>query len=157
MFSRDIAIVEILPSSAALPARGSNHPAFVDMLFLWGRTLEEDSRYREVVLPSGFVVVSAGEDRYEVRDMNGFVRAVAMIPADRPRIPAISPVKRFGLGSEQTGQEYKGVVYDWGSAIYRTKLLPTENAAVSEAKEWLDVNKPRWDSYTAAVNFERHP
>jgi hypothetical protein len=156
MFSREVsAVCELRPCQEVLPERGSNHPAFVEMLFLWGQPSERDPRYRHVVLPSGFVVVETADPcRFEVRDLGGFVRALAFTPSARPRIPTIAPVRRFALSTENIDSKHRGVVLDRGAAVYRTSAFPSPETAVAKAKKWLDENKPRWESYVAAVNFE---
>jgi len=155
MFSREIIIApEVQVCAGILPARGSYHQAFVEMLFLWGEVLEEDARFRRVVLPSGFSLVTVDVYRSEVRDLEGNVRAAIATPQDGRKVPSISPVKRYSLGAEMVGVQHRGVAYDRGSAVYRTKPFTAQQDAVSTVKKWLDENKPRWDSYVSAVNFE---
>jgi hypothetical protein len=155
MFSREVAMApEVQLCAGILPARGSDHPAFVEMLFLWGDVLEEDSRFRRVMLPSNFSFVTVDASRYEIRDLDGHVRAVVTAPQDGRKIPSISPAKRYSVGAEMVGVQHRGVAYDRGNAVYRTKLFVTQQDAVSVARKWLDENKPRWDSYVSAVNFE---
>jgi hypothetical protein len=155
MFSREVAMVpEIQICAGILPARGSNHPAFVEMLFLWGEAIEDDSRFRRVILPSGFTFVTVDACRFEIRDLEGNVRAVITSPQDGLKIPSISPTKRYSVGAETVGVQHRGVAYDRGSAVYRTKPFQAQQDAVTTARKWLDENKPRWDSYVSAVNFE---
>lgn len=158
MFSREVSTAcELCPCHEVLPERGSNHPAFVEMLFLWGQTSEQDPRYRHVMLPNGFVVVEVDSCRFEVRDSNGFIRAVAFTPSARPRIPTITPVRRFSLSAEVVDSaKYRGVALDRESPVYRTAAFSTQREAVAAAKRWLDEHKPYWESYTSAVNFEPH-
>lgn len=155
MFSREIdTVCEIQACCTILPARGSDHMAFVEMLFLWGEAIEEDPRFRRVVLPSGFSFVTVDACRFEIRDLVGNVRAVITAPQDGRKIPSILPVKRYSLGAETVGVKHRGVVYDRGNAVYRSKPLAAQRDAVATARKWLDDNKPRWDSYISSVNFE---
>jgi hypothetical protein len=108
-------------------------------------------------LPSGFSLIEVDACRFEIVDLDGNVRATILAPQDGARIPSIQPVKRYSVNAEPSGTQYKGVVYDRDGAVYRTKPLKTQQEAASAARKWLDDNKPRWDSYTSAVNFEpRH-
>jgi hypothetical protein len=158
MFSREIPISQpVEVTNGILPVRGSEHTAFVDMLFLWGAPHEEDPGFRSVVLPSGFSLVPAGESRWEVRDMDGFPRAVVLVPGGRGAVPSISPVRRFYMGADHPSAGFRGFVGDWDSIVYRTTVRRTQEDALCLAKKWLDDNKPRWDSYTSAINFERRP
>ena len=155
MFSREVETApEVQPSSTVLPARGSEHQAFVEMLFLWGSPLEEDPRFRRVVLPSGFSFVQVDASRAEIRDLDENVRAVVTTSQDGRRTPSIAPAKRYSLGAEMVGVQHRGVAYDRGSAVYRTKTFVNQQDAVAAARKWLDDNKPKWETYTAAVNFE---
>lgn len=154
MFSREVATdCEQHCCSGILPSRGSDHPAFVEMLFLWSEVVESDPRYRNVILPSGFVFVTVDSCRHEIRDEGGHVRAVVKTPQERNHTPSVVPVRRYSLGADIVGQQYRGVAYDRGNAVYRTKPLPSQVVAVAMAKGWLDENKPRWESYISAVNF----
>lgn len=155
MFSREVSLAtELQPGPGVLPVRGSDHPAFVEMLFLWGEAFEEDPRFRRVILPSGFSFVTVDTCRFEIHDLGGCVRAVILAPQDGRKIPSILPAKRYSVGAEMVGGQHRGVAYDRGNAVYRTKLFATQQNAVATARKWLDDNKPRWDSYVSAVNFE---
>lgn len=154
MFSREVVLTEVQLCAGVLPARGSDHQAFVEMLFLWGDVIEDDPRFRCVVLPSGFSFVTVDACRSEIRDLGGNVRAVITAPQDGSKVPSILPVKRYSIGSEMVGGQHRGVALDRGNAVYRTKLFAAQQDAVSTAWKWLDENKPRWDSYVSAVNFE---
>jgi hypothetical protein len=158
MFSRTIVNSQpVEVSDCLLPARGSEHAAFVEMLFLWGEPHEVDLRFRSVVMPSGFSLKSISEFRLEIRDLAGFPRAVVLTPGDRGAVPSVSPVKRFSLGADPLRAGFRGFVSDWDSIVYRTTVRGTQVDALCLVKKWLDDNKPRWDSYTSAVNFERRP
>jgi len=146
----------LLPTDRLLPMRGSNHSAFLDMLFLWGNKNDVDQNYRDVVLPYGFSVTQASNEKWNVIDVSGFTRAVASVPGGRGQ-PSIVPVKRFSFNSHAQGEWFVGTVSDWDSIVYRTEKLPTQEAALAAAKKWLDSNKPKWDSYVSAINFERRP
>jgi hypothetical protein len=155
MFSREVdTVCELAPSATCLPDRGSDHPAFRQMGFAWGSTMEQDPRYRCVTLPSGFHIVEVDVCRYEIRDHLGNIRAVVMTPLQRPRIPTIAPVKRFSVSVEAVGDKHRGVVLDRGAALYRTPLFSVQKDAVAKAKNWLDEHRPLWESYTSGINFE---
>lgn len=157
-FSREVAIApRVVVSETLLPARGSEHHAFVDMLFLWCAPLEADPMFRSVVLPSGFSLTQTSDTRWEVKDGNGFARAVVMVPEGRGMVPSISPVRRFHAGADSLRAGYRGFVSDWDSIVFRTAVKSTQADALLGATKWLDDNKPRWDSYTSAVNFDRRP
>lgn len=158
MFSRGVAVTPT-PSLSRdlLPARGSDHAAFVEMLFLWGSPHGTDDRFRSVVLPSGFSLQAVDESRWHIVDRNGFTRAIATAPKDRGAVPSIQPVKRFTHGADRVSDGYRGFVKDWNSVVYRATISQTQDGALRMAKKWLDANKPRWDSYTSPVNFERTP
>jgi len=158
MFSREVdTVCELAPSRTCLPDRGSDHPAFAEMGFVWGPTMEQDPRYREVALPIGFSLVEIEVCRYELRDQANNIRAVVMTPLHRPRIPTIAPVKRFSVTAEAVGDKHRGVVLDRGDALYRTPLFSVQKDAVAKAKNWLDEHKPLWESYTSGINFEPRP
>ena len=146
----------LLPTDRLLPVRGSDHPAFLQMLFLWGKNSDVDQNYRDVVLPHGFSVMKAEGETWNVLDVSGFTRAVANVPGGRGQ-PAIVPVKRFSFNSHAQGERFVGTVSDWASIVYRTPKLETQEAALAAAKKWLDDTKPKWDSYVSAINFERRP
>lgn len=152
-FSRDNAVTgEAQASEIMLPARGSKHPAFVAMGFTWGELLE-DSRYRQVTMPAGFSITWVAGPVGEVYDADRNLRA--MILADG--VPSIYPVKRFTLNVESDGQAFRGIAYDWGNAVYRTKPIPSQSVAVATVRKWLDDYKPGWDSYSSPINFEGRP
>jgi hypothetical protein len=158
MFSRDIALVPpIQVSDSVLPARGSSHPGFVEMLFLWGDLHDDDQRFRRVILPSGFLLVAIDQNRWSIADQNGFTRAEVHVPAGRSAFPHIRPMKRFDVNAESTGEKFRGLVSDWSTVVYRTTALKAQSDALAMAKKWLDDNKPGWDSHISAVNFERRP
>lgn len=158
MFSREVATVPpVTVCATLLPSRGSEHPAFVDMLFLWGAALEDHPMFRCIALPSGFSLTKTSEVRWEVVDGSGFPRAVVSVPTGRGAVPSIAPVRRFHVGADPLRGGYRGYVSDWDSIVYRTTVKFTQVDALSIATKWLDDNKPRWDSYTSAVNFERRP
>jgi hypothetical protein len=90
-------------------------------------------------------------------DLNGFPRAVVLASGDRGSVPSIAPVKRFHMGADPLRAGFRGFVSDWDSIVYRTTVRGTQEDALCLAKKWLDDNKPRWDSYTSAINFERRP
>lgn len=155
MFSRDVPLApELQPCSTILPERGSDHAAFVEMLFLWGGVIESDPRFRQVILPSGFTFVTVDERRHEIRDGAGNVRATVTTPRERKHVPSIVPVRRYSAGAEAVGKQHRGVAYDHGSVVYRTKLVSDQQVAFAMAKSWLDDSKPRWESYISAVNFD---
>jgi len=158
MFSRAVAGIQpVVVSDGLLPTRGSEHAAFTEMLFLWGALHETDPRFRSVVMPSGFSLLPVNESRWKVRDLNGFTRAFVHTPEARGAVPSISPVRRFSCNAEPSRDGFRGFVGDWDSVVYRTTARKTQADALCLAKKWLDDNKPRWDSYTSAVNFERRP
>jgi hypothetical protein len=158
MFSRlTPGVQQVVVSETTLPTRGSDHPAFTEMLFLWHAQHEMDPKFRSVYLPSGFSLLKIEESRWEIRDRDGFPRAVVHAPNARGSVPSISPLRRFSCNAEPHHDEYRGFVSDWGSIVYRTGSRKTQADALCMAKKWLDDNKPRWDSYTSAVNFERRP
>ena len=158
MFSRAIASIQpVVVSDCLLPARGSEHAAFVEMLFLWGEPYGADPRFRSVLMPSGFSLKQISESRWETKDLDGFSRAVVLTPGGRGAIPSVSPLKRFSLGADPLRAGFRGFVSDWDSIVYRTTVRGTQADALCLAKKWLDDNKPWWDSYTSAVNFERRP
>jgi hypothetical protein len=127
------------------------------MLFLWGAPHESDPRFRTVVLPSGFSLVSTGESRWEVRDLGGYPRAVVTFSQARGAVPSILPIRRFSFSADVVKDRFRGVVSDWDSIVYRTPAQKMQSVALFMAKKWLDDYKPRWNSYISAVNFERRP
>lgn len=142
-------------SDCLLPSRGSNHPAFVEMLFLWGGVRQDDSRYRDVVLPHGFCLCKTGDQTYEVRDLGGFARALVTVPASKKDAPSIIPIRRFSFNVGNVDGLFIGSVYDRSGVVYRTKRLKTQAEAVAASKKWLDDNRPKWDSYISQINFSR--
>jgi len=153
MFSREVVKnVEVTASANVLPVRGSNHPAFVEMLFLWGDSLLEDCRFRTVVLPAGFYLQPVDENIININDMHDFTRARLH---NLNSTPSIAPMKRFTQSVAAHGGTFKGLVMDWSEVVYRTPSCSDQSAAMQLAAAWLDEYKPRWDSYVAAVNFER--
>jgi hypothetical protein len=151
-----IQVPQVCVSNSVLPARGSDHQAFVEMLFLWGGRLN-DSRYRSVVLPHGFCLRKIDEEHYEIRDLNDFTRASVLIPTGRAEVPSIVPVRRFSFNALSVGEQFRGTVADWDSIVYRTPCFKTQKEALCKAKKWLDENRPKWDSYISQINFERRP
>ena len=147
---------QVCISDHVLPARGSDHQAFVEMLFLWGDRLG-DSRYRSVVLPHGFCLRKKDEERYEIRDLNDFPRAAVLIPTGKNELPSIVPLRRFSLNAVTVNDGFRGTVGDWDSVVYRTPCFKTQKEALCKAKKWLDENQPKWDSYISQINFERRP
>lgn len=152
---RPPALAQLEVSASLLPNRGSNHPAFVEMLFLWGSVHEADSRFRNVVLPHGFCLCKTGDRSYEVRDLNAFVRALVTVPVAKTDAPSIIPVKRFSFNVANVDGMFVGAVADRGSIVYRTKRLKTQAEAIAASKKWLDENRPKWDSYISEINFSR--
>lgn len=152
MWSRaKIQAAPVCISDRVLPRRGSDHPAFLEMVFLWGDCLD-DSRFRQVVLPYGFHL----EDK-EIKDLNGFTRATVILPTGKNEVPSIVPVRRFSFNAVVVDEEFRGTVGDWDSIVYRTPRFKTQKEALSKAKKWLDENRPKWDSYISQINFERRP
>jgi hypothetical protein len=151
-----IQALEVCVSDCVLPSRGSEHQAFVEMLFLWGERLN-DSRYRSVVLPYGFCLRKIHEERHEIRDLNDFTRAVVLLPKGKNELPSIVPVRRFSFNAIAVDEQFRGTVGDWDSIVYRTPRFKTQKEALSTAKKWLDENQPKWDSYISQINFERRP
>ena len=152
MFSREIdSSPAIVASDMVLPVRGSGHPAFVEMRFLWGASLVDDPRFRSVTMPAGFLLKEISESRLEVRDPGGFPRAVVLIPGGRGAMPSISPVRRFSFGADPLRAGFRGFVSDWRSIVYRTAVLPTQADALCLTKKWLDDNKPKWEPTIATL------
>ena len=146
----------LLPTDNLLPVRGSDHPAFLEMLFLWGAKSDVDQNYRSVVLPHGFRSSRVSDEQWEVLDITNFARALVSVPGGRGQ-PSIVPLKRFLYNSHAVDRFFVGTVSDWASVVYRTQKMTTQEAALAGAKKWLDDNKPKWDSYVSAINFERRP
>jgi len=157
MWSRPGCIKDpIQPTERLLPTRGSDHHAFVDMLFLWGDPNQDDQNFRAVVLPHGFSLTKVSDGQWDVRDVSDFTRASVSVPGGK-LIPSIVPLKRFSYNSHAVDRFFIGTVTDWSAIVYRTQRLSTQTEAIAAAKKWLDDHKPKWDSYISAVNFERRP
>lgn len=154
-FSRDTAVTgEAQPCPELLPVRGSNHRAFLEMGFVWGEP-HEDPRFRQVTMPSGFSITWVTGPTGEIYDADGNIRA--MILASSENVPSIYPVKRFTLNVEEVEASFRGVAFDWGNAVYRTKPIASQSVAAATVRKWLDDYKPGWDSYSSPINFERRP
>lgn len=154
MFSRETGVIGSAQlSEEMLPTRGSDHPAFVEMGFVWGDH-HEDQRFRHVTMPTGFRLwtIQGGE----IHDGNGNLRAKVVMSEQRSVVPSIYPVKRFSIDVE-TAVGFVGVVRDWGDPVYRTRSIGSQSVAVATARKWLDEHKSGWDSYSSPVNFERRP
>lgn len=155
MWARETTSPRVGISASVLPFRGSAHPAFLEMKFAWGPANKENEAYRDVVLPPGFSLRQVDGTRWEILNKPGHVIAVAVIPDDGVNKPSLSPVKRFSLHSKVSpGPRYTGVAKDWDSTVFKTPLMVTQDQALNLVKEWLNSNKPGWDSYVSSVNFD---
>jgi hypothetical protein len=156
-FSREAAVVGAAQASEQmLPSRGSDHPAFIEMGFVWG-DLDSDPRFRNVQMPLGFSITWTTGPKGEIYDADGNWRAVVLVPQDRANVPSIYPLKRFTVNVESADGSFRGVAYDWGEPVYRTVAIQFQSKAVAQAKKWLDDHKFGWDSYSSRINFERRP
>ena len=145
-------------SEDCLPMRGSDHPAFIEMRFSWLGPHETDPRYRHVVLPKGFsLITSESPEVLFVRDAYGYPRARISLPNEFGPSPTVSPVRRFNASTERRGSQWRSLVMDWGRVAVRGERFLSESDALNAAREWLDRYRGGWESYSGAVNFAGPP
>lgn len=138
--------------------RGSEHSAFIEMMFLWAGAHTTDPRYRYVTLPKGSCIKATNDpELFEVRDKYDYPRAFITLPGIRGPVPSIRPARRFEPGAESVNKGWRTTVAEWGQIILRGTVFTEEDDAFAEARAWLDEHKGGWDGYNSAVNFSGKP